>query len=62
METKQIINALQAYKFIQEHSWLHKIEFQLNTKTIMGLHLINNHKTKTEPQLRVLPVSALAEA
>ena len=30
MEAKQIISALQAYKFIQEHSWLHKMEFQLN--------------------------------
>ena len=61
MEAKQIISALQAYKFIQEHSWLHKMEFQLNTKTALGLHLINSHKTKIEPQLRVLPSQCLGE-
>ena len=55
MEAKQIISALQAYKFIQEHSWLHKMEFQLNANTALGLHLTNNNKTKMKPQLRVLP-------
>mgnify|MGYP003702927031 CR=1 FL=1 len=30
MEAKQIVSVLQAFKFIQEHSWLHKMEFQLN--------------------------------